>query len=328
MRLVNYLYIIKMATTNDSSFTNIEWETVRSKKGVGKPSKEHKEYKEYTPRGYKPKDQSPRTNNAELNENYVPKPIRDDIDEIVYSSNSTYEKIRDLNKKINGYVKYRSSKDIDWRKRLNIYIIYESCKNNKHEIIASILDNCPDYTIYTNAISSTKSGNNCLFDAAYFGSDIVVNYLLNRNANIHHKNKLGETIYEIIEAGRLDAFERYPKAKKTLGERFDECIRLVKQVEDAEKAGLKASEVLEDVVAIEGGGGAAAAGGGSSEYPSEYTLETLKEDVLKYIETPSEFRKFVVYLKANNFTELLVSVLEDEEMEDILIDNPYVAKLV
>jgi len=323
MRLVNYLYIIKMATTNDSSFTNIEWETVRSKKTVGKPSKEHTEHKEYTPRGYKPKDQSPRTNNAELNENYVPKQIRDDIDEIVYSSHSTYEKIRDLNKKINGFVKYKNSKDIDWRKRLNIYTIYESCKNNKHEIIASILDNCPDYTVYTNAISSTKSGNNCLFDAAFFGSDIVVNYLLNRNANIHHKNKLGETIYEIIEEGRKYAFEEYPKAKRILADRFDECIRLVKQVEDAEKAGLKASEVLEDV-----GGAAAGGGGGSSEYPSEYTLETLKEDVLKYIETPSEFRKFVVYLKAHNFTELLVSVLEDEEMEDILIDNPYVAKLV
>jgi len=324
-------------TTNHSSSTNIEWETVRNRKTLGKPPKEYasKEYssKEYKSKEYKPKDQSPRTNNAELNENYVPKQIRDDIDEIVYSSNSTYEKIRDLNKKINGFVKYKNSKDIDWRKRLNIYAIYESCKNNKHEIIASILDNCPDYTVYTNAISSTKSGNNCLFDAAFFGSDIVVNYLLNRNANIHHRNKRGETIYEIIEEGRKYAFDEYPKAKRILAERFDECIRLVRQVEDAEKAGLKVSEVLEDVGAAVGGaavGGAAVGGAaaGSSEYPSEYTLETLKEDVLKYIETPSEFRKFVVYLKANNFTELLVSVLEDEEMEDILIDNPYVAKLV
>jgi len=298
----------------------IAWETVRNKK----MGKKECQPTEYTPKEYKPKDQSLKVN-AELNENYVPKQIRDDIDDIVYSSNSTYEKIRDLNKKINGFVKYKNSKDIDWRKRLNIYIIYESCKNNKHEIIASILDNCPDYTIYTNAISSTKSGNTPVFDAAYFGSDIVINYLLNRKADIHHKNKRGETIYEIIEEGRKDAFERYPKAKKTLSERFDECIRLVKQVEEAEKAGLQVSDVLEDV-----GGGAAAGGGGSiaDEYPSEYTLETLKEDVLKYIETPAEFRKFVVYLKSHNFTQLLVSVLEDEEMEDILIDNPYVAKLV
>jgi hypothetical protein len=302
-----------MSTTTDTrSYTNIEWETVRNKK-----NNDSKPQKEYTTKESKTKGHSPKVNNAELNENYVPKSIRDDIDDIIYSSSSTYEKIRDLNKKINGFVKYKNSKDIDWRKRLNIYIIYESCKNNKHEIIASILDNCPDYKIYTNAISSTKSGNTCLFDAAYFGSDVVINYLLNREANIYHINKLGETIYEIIEEGRKDAFERYPKTKQILSSRFDECIRLVRQVESALKAGLEVAKVLEDTEKPP-----------ECEYPAEYTLETLKEDVLKYIDTPAEFRKFVVYLKANNFTELLISVLEDEEMEDILIDNPYVAKLV
>jgi DNA-directed RNA polymerase alpha subunit len=156
-----------------------------------------------------------------------------------------------------------------------------------------------------------------LFDAAFFGSDIVVNYLLYRNANIHHKNKLGETIYEIIEEGRKNAFEEYPKAKRILADRFDECIRLVKQEEENEKLPKVESEKLEsEKVESE------------KEFREEYDFDTLKEDLMKYIEKLDVCKRFINYLKKNKFTDLLVKVLDDEDMEDVLIDNPYLVKLI
>ena len=65
-----------------------------------------------------------------------------------------------------------------------------------------------------------------------------------------------------------------------------------------------------------------------NEFKDDYEFDTLKEDLLKYIETPAVCKKFIDYLKKNDFTMLLVRVLEDEEMEDVLIDNPYLVKLV
>ena len=81
----------------------------------------------------------------------------------------------------------------------------------------------------------------------------------------------------------------------------------------------KAEEKLEKPV------GKAAA---PSEFKYDYTKESLKEDIIKYIETPATFRKLVKFLKENKFSELLVEVLEDDDMEDLLMDNPYVSQLV
>jgi hypothetical protein len=65
-----------------------------------------------------------------------------------------------------------------------------------------------------------------------------------------------------------------------------------------------------------------------SEFNNDYTKESLKEDIIKYIETPATFRKLVKFLKENKFSDLLVQVLEDDDMEDLLMDNPYVSQLV
>jgi hypothetical protein len=293
-----------MLKNNSTSSNVIEWESVRNKNN--RPTT-----------NVSSKESSPKIPSTELNENYVPKGVRAELDNILFSSASVYEKIRDLNRKVNGFVKYKSDKNpdkIDWRKRLNIYIIHKSCKQNKHEIIASIIDSVKDYTIYSNAVSSTLSGNTCLFDAAYFGSDVSMSYLINRGADIHHKNIAGETIYDVIEIGRKASFERFPNALEMVDDRFNDCIRLVKQAETAEK--LPKEERTIDIEVPK------------SEFKDDYDFDTLKEDVLKHIENPQVFRKFIEYLKKNDYTMLLVRVLEEEDMEDILIDNPYVAKLV
>lgn len=253
----------------------------------------------------------PKFQNAELNENYVPRAVRNDLDEILYSSDSTFDKIRNLNKKVNGFVNYKKSKDIDWRKRLNIYIIHKSCKQNKQEIIASIIDHSPDPNMYVNAISSTMSGNTCLFDAAYFGSDQCMNFLINRGADINHKNKLGEDIYDIIETGKKDSMKKYPNANQIIEERYNECIRLVKLAEE-NKGAPKVEEKTETV----------------SEFKTEYDFDSLKDDFLSFIETPDKFRKFIAHLKENKLSDLLVEVLEDEDVMDSFVDNPYAAKLV
>jgi len=298
-----------MIKTNFDSSDSIAWETVRSKKSNDKPDFKH---------------QSPKLEGIELNENYVPCGLRKDIDEILYSSNSTGEKIRDLNKKINSYCSYKrkAGDQTNWKKRLNIYVIHKSCKQNKHEIIASIIDNVPDYKIYSNAVSSTKSGNTCLFDAAYYGSDICINYLINRGANIHHKNKAGEDIYDLFAIGMTDAMKRYPNATEIVKARFDECIRLVKQEEENEKLPKVESKKVEsekkESEKVES----------EKEFREEYDFESLKEDLMKYIEKLDVCKRFINYLKKNKFTDLLVKVLDDEDMEDVLIDNPYLVKLI
>ncbi len=251
----------------------------------------------------------PKFQNAELNENYVPRAVRNDLDEILYSSDSTFDKMRNLNKKVNGFVNYKKSKDIDWRKRLNIYIIHKSCKQNKQEIIASIIDHSKDPNMYVNAISSTMSGNTCLFDAAYFGSDQCMNFLINRGADIKHVNKLGETIFDLIETGKKDSMKKYPNANQIIEERYNECIRLVKLAEEGVP---KVEEKTETV----------------SEFKAEYDFDSLKDDFLGYIETPDKFRKFIAHLKENKLSDLLVEVLEDEDVMDSFVDNPYAAKIV
>jgi hypothetical protein len=302
---------------NNNNSNTIEWQSVRNKK-----------YKNQS----QTKETSPNTT-LERNENYVPKPIRESIDDILYSSVSTYEKVYELNKKVNNFVKHRQTNNdnINWKKRLNIYIIHKSCKQNRHEIIASIVDTVSDPTIYSNAISSTLSGNTCLFDAAYFGSELCMNYLINRGADIHHINKKNETIYDVIKIGRKSRIEENPNVSILLDDKYDECVRLIKQAEEQEKRKkeqLDEGKIQKDELDEKHTENELDEKHKENEFKEEYDHKTLKEDILKYIEEPAKFRKFVEYLKSNNFTDMLVKIFEDEDMEDILIDNPYVAKLI
>jgi len=314
--------------TMDNSKTqgsNLEWETVRRKKNPsasaaagGGGGEDVKKYE-----------------NIELNENYTPRIIREKIFDILNSSDNTQSKIYHLNKEINQFVDYKRKtpqpkqyENIDWRKRLNVLIIHKCCKQNRHEIIASILDNCIDKSIYIDSISSTETGNTCLLDSAWFGSDQCVNFFINRGANISYINKKGESVYDMLEMGLKDAFKRFPNAKEIVKSRYDECYRLIKMAEEdklkprEEKSEEEksAEEKPEEKPVVK-----AAV---PSEFNNDYTKESLKEDIIKYIETPATFRKLVKFLKENKFNELLVQVLEDEDMEDLLMDNPYVSQLV
>jgi hypothetical protein len=278
-------------TDSKSSFNDIEWETIRNKK-------------------CKPNEK--KSDNLELNENYVPIFLRNGLDEIIQSDDSAQSKIYKLNKKINEFIKYKKSPDIDWKKRLNIYVVHKCCKQNRHEIIASILDESKDDTMYVNSISSTKSGNTCLFDAAYYGSDMCVNLLINRGADIRHINKNNETIYDILNTGMNDSMKRFPNANKIIQSRYEECIRFIKMAEiDYGKVKEVKSVPKEENI-----------------FKEHYDNETLKNDLIEYIEKPTVFKKFVTYLKENNFEVLLNKVCEDEDIEELFLDNPYAVKLI
>lgn len=283
---------------------NIEWETVRNKKASQNASKKEAALKNIA--------------EGELNENYVPRAIRDQIDEILGSSDSTYQKISNLNKIVYDFVRHKNNSNINWKKNLNIYIIHRACKDNKHEIIASMLDKCDDYQMYIDAISSTKTCNTPLMTAAYYGSDMCMNYLLNRGANVRHVNNDGEDISKILTVGLRHYIKRFPKASEIIKNRYDDCQKLVNQVIAGEKIkdtlGLnpEEKEVSEYI----------------EEFNTEYTFDTLKEDVEKYISDPPKFRKLITFLKDNDFKELLIQVLDDEDIQDLLIDNPYVVQLV
>lgn len=315
--------------TMDNSKTqgsNLEWETVRRKKNssaspaaAGGGGDDSKKYE-----------------NVELNENYTPRIIREKIFTILESSDNTQSKIYHLNKEVNEFVDYKRKtpqpeqyKNIDWRKRLNVLIIHKCCKQNRHEIIASILDNCGDKSIYVDSISSIVTGNTCLLDSAWFGSDQCVNFFINRDANINYVNKKGESVYDMLEMGLHDAYKRFPNAKEIVKSRYDECYRLIKMAEENKLKPVEEKHVeykpTEDKPVEEKPIGKEAL---PSEFNNNYTKEILKKDIIKYIETPATFRKLVKFLKENKFSDLLVEVLEDEDMEDLLMDNPYVAQIV
>lgn len=309
--------------TMDNSKThgsNLEWETVRRKKNPsasaaagGGDAVNVKKYE-----------------NIELNENYTPRIIREKIFTILESSENTQSKIYHLNKEVNEFVDYKRKtpqpkqyENIDWRKRLNVLIIHKCCKQNRHEIIASILDNCVDKSIYIDSVSSIDTGNTCLLDSAWFGSDQCVNFFINRDANIDYVNKKGESVYDMLEMGLKDAFKRFPNAKEIVKSRYDECYRLLKMAEEEKLKPVEEKQM--EPTAEEKPVVKAAI---PSEFKNDYTKKSLKEDIIKYIETPATFRKLVKFLKENKFSELLVEVLEDEDMEDLLMDNPYVAQIV
>jgi hypothetical protein len=307
--------------TMDNSKThgsNLEWETVRRKKVPPAP---------VAAGG----DDGKKYENIELNENYTPRIIREKIFTILESSDNTQSKIYHLNKEVNEFVDYKRKtpqpkqyENIDWRKRLNVLIIHKCCKQNRHEIIASILDNCVDKSIYVDSISSIVTGNTCLLDSAWFGSDQCVNFFINRDANINYVNKKGESVYDMLELGLQDAFKRFPNAKEIVKSRYDDCYRLIKMAEEEKLKPVEEKHVEEKHVEEKPVGKEAF----PSEFNNNYTKETLKKDVIKYIETPATFRKLVKFLKENKFSDLLVEVLEDEDMEDLLMDNPYVAQIV
>uniref|UniRef100_A0A6C0GZK8 Ankyrin repeat protein n=1 Tax=viral metagenome TaxID=1070528 RepID=A0A6C0GZK8_9ZZZZ len=288
-----------------NSNSDITWETVRPKKNIKQNLDKQLADKQLGDKQFV---------NMEENENYVPKKEREEIDSILESDISIFDKVKNLNKKVNNFVHFKKNQkhsNIDWRKRLNVYIIHRCCKQNKHEIIANIIDNTSDYKIYSNAVSSTMSGNTCLFDAAYFGSDLCLNYLINREADIKHVNKRGETIYDIIECGKKDAMKRYPHASEIVEERYNDCIRLVKQAEDELKEGIK-KVIIENV----------------KEFNDTFEFASLKDNIIKYIINPPKFKNFISHIKELKLTDLLCEVLEDEDIQDLMIDNPYVTALI
>jgi hypothetical protein len=146
--------------------------------------------------------------------------------------------------------------------------------------------------IYNEQLTSADFGvTTGLFDAAYYGSDHCMNYLINRGADIHHKNKKGETIYDVLDVGLKAAIERFPNAVEIVENRFEDCIHLVKKAEARKLAG----EVIEIAPKEEEQP--------KSKFKDDYDFDTLKEDLLKYVETPSVCREFIDFLKKNDFID-------------------------
>ena len=323
-----------MSRFNNLEKSPIEWETVRKSKTV-------------------PKDMSNITNDNEsaagggggnivrkvpddVNENYVPRAVRNEIDEILYSSDSIHVKIDNLRKRIYEFTKFKRSRDINWTKRLNIYVLHKACKMNKQEIISSILDK-NDLSEYVNAISSTLSGNTCLFDAIYYGSDTCINVLLNRGADVRHVNKAGENVYNLLETGRQDSLKRHPGKDVFINSRYDECLRFIKMNDDertakenAEKAGESSSVSSE--ISTNGEAENIEENDETKQeikFKSSYDEESMKEDFTKHIEIIEDFKNFIKHIKETlHLDDMLKTILEDEDIQELIEDSPYAKKLV
>jgi len=350
-----------MSRFNKTENAPIEWETVRKNKTT--PKEANNISAAGGGGGSIPTNATSGSNNSqakkitdEMNQNYVPRAIRDELDKILYSSDAVQTKIKLLRDKIYEFIRYKKSRDIDWKTRLNIYVIHRVCKMNKQEILSAIIDSCDDVSKYVNAISSTLSGNTCLFDAIYYGSDQCINILLNRGANIHHVNKAGETAYNLLETGRADYIRRHPGKDIFINERFGDCLRLIKaadeekkvkeekkkkdEAEAAEVSSSVSSSVLSPVLSegteffneSDDGNDILASTKNeeiTSKFRDTYDEETMKEAFTKHIEIIQDFKDFIKHVKEKlKLNDILKTILEDEDIQDLFEDNPYAKKIV
>jgi len=287
----------------------------------------------------------------DVNENYVPKGIRDQFNAIFWDnvsekSLSTYDKNVLIHKAIHAFSS-KNKNPTSMRKKLNIYIIHKACKLNNHELLSSIIekevkDNHIDQTVYTNAISSSKSGNNILLDAAFYGSRKCMNYLIIHGADLKHTNKEGEDIYKILLNGRIYKKSKYPLTVDAIDEIYDECIKLVKEAEER----MSSEKYRPEVKAVGGAGESSGSGvsrfnsilsSSSSEviepekniFRSDYDFDSLTEDIYTYLEDQYKFKELISFLKKDDkLVELLIKVLDHEDMKDYLIDYPYALKVI
>jgi len=253
-------------------------------------------------------------------DNYIPKAIREQLDAELnphLSSKSTWDKIKAAHSiKYEVMRKNRSTSSI-WERKINMYIIHKGCAQNSEEILASVIDKAEDKLVYVNALCNENY--NVLCNAAYFGSDKCINYLINRGADIHVKNIWGESILEALDIGLAKEIGKYPHVKEILTDKFENCKRLLAMAEARLAGGASAAEEEKEV---------APPASAACKYKTEYSAETLLKDITEYIEKPAEFREFVPYLLEKGFKDLLIEVLSDETMEDILMDNPHAGKLM
>jgi len=319
----------------------IEWETVKSKNSIKKNTNlDSTDTKWETVRSqnkYKNNDNiKSQFNNTAETEIFIPGYVKKEIYEIINTTADTYEK----NKLIRAVIKKYSQKNkslIGFVKKLNIFAIHTACKMNNNELVAAIIDSEVhekglEYTFYTNAIGSSKNNNNVLLEAAFFGSDKCMSYLITRGADLKHVNKYGENIYKVIEQGRKYKKELFPKTPEAIDAIFDDCIELVK---NAELKMITKEKKETNELKAEGGAGSSdlssstSLSGVESKFRSDYTFETLTEEVYESLEYPSKFKDLVTFLKSDEkLTELLIKVLDDEIMKDNLIDYPYALKLI
>jgi len=288
----------------------------------------------------------------DVNENYVPKGIRGPLDDILYDrssekSLSTYEKNILIHKAIHAFSS-KNKNPTSMRRKLNIYIVHKACKLDNLELLSSIIEtevkeNHIDERVYTNAISSSKSGNNILLDAAFYGKRKCMNYLIIHGADLKHINKDGEDIYKILFNGRNFKKSKYPSTSDAIDTIFDECIELVKEVEER----MSSEKYTSEVKAVGGAGGECVKSeevsrfnsmlsSSSSEVKSEknnfrsdYDFDSLTEDIHTYLEDQSKFKELISFLKKDEkLVELLIKVLDHEDMKDYLIDYPYALKVI
>jgi len=283
-----------------------KWETVRSR------NKQHIEIKKSA------------FNEDKESEVFIPGYIKKEIYEIINTSVDTYTK----NKLIRTVIKKYSVKNkslIGFEKKLNIFAIHTACKMNNNELVAAIIDSeihekGLEYTYYTNAIGSTKNNNTVLLEAAFFGSDKCMNYLITRSADLKHVNKYGEDIYKVLEQGRKYKKQLFPKTPEAIDAIFDDCVELVRNAE------LKVSSKETTEFKASGGAGSS---NDENKFRSDYTFEILTKEVYDSLENPSKFKELVTFLKSDaKLTELLIKVLDDDDMRDNLIDYPYAIKLI
>jgi len=357
-----------MSRFNKNENAPIEWETVRRNKTTPKEANNISAAgggrQISTDAAGGGNENQGKKNTDEMNQNYVPRAIRDELDKILYSSDAVQTKIKLLRDKIYEFIRYKRSRDIDWKTRLNIYVIHRVCKMNKQEILSAIIDSCDDVSKYVNAISSTLSGNTCLFDAIYYGSDQCINILLNRGANIHHVNKAGETAYNLLETGRADYIKRHPGKDIFINERFGDCLRLIKAADEEKKMKEekeKKDEAVAVAVAVSVAGEESSSVSSSvlspvlsegaeffnesddsddhsastkneeitSKFRDTYDEESMKKAFTKHIEIIQDFKDFIKHVKEKlKLNDLLKTILEDEDIQDLFEDNPYARNIV
>jgi hypothetical protein len=209
-------------TTGDTN----EWNIVSNKKSKQWISANNGNRRKNKKKSYKRKKIINNVNDNTNTVHFIPKTLKTYIDNLLRRGLTSYVFFEEIDKEVKINSNIRTS--------VIVYILNEAACLDKLDIIEYILNNIKNRNIIVN----TKSGfmeYTPIFNSAYKGSIKALKMLCCGGADLTSKNKLGETVLQALEQGRIDAINKDPSYKIFINDRYDECKLFLSNFEYKEK---------------------------------------------------------------------------------------------
>ncbi len=212
-------------TTGDTNKWNISGNK-KSKKWISANNGNNRNNRKNKKKSYKRKKIINNVNNNTNTVHFIPKILKTYIDNLLRRGLTSYVFFEEIDKEVKINSNIRTS--------VIVYILNEAACLDKLDIIEYILNNINNRNIIVN----TKSGfmeYTPIFNSAYKGSIKALKMLCCGGAELTSKNKLGESVLQALEQGRIDAINKDPSYKIFINDRYDECKLFLLHFEYKEK---------------------------------------------------------------------------------------------